>query len=129
MFSTAEALTIISQNMGDMTATKGKTRVAQTIPHSFDGKDAYTSCPFYMGGFFIGLEMGANIPGIIPLDTQRHASAAQAGEMALGAPASCPPLFGAPVANLCAATVRAIPINLGAVMGEQLAGEQFAGSQ
>jgi hypothetical protein len=122
MFSTAEALTIISQNMGDMTATKGKTRVAQTIPHSFDGKDAYTSCPFYMGGFFIGLEMGANIPGIIPLDTQRHGS----GPLALGA-APAQPLFGAPVANLCAATVRAIPINLGAVMGEQLAGEFLGG--
>lgn len=126
MFSTSEALMIISQNMGDMTATKGKTRVAQTIPYSFDGKDAYTSCPFYMGGFFIGLEMGANIPGIIPLDTQRHGVSFQAGGMALGA-APSQPLFGAPVANLCAATVRAIPINLGAVMGEQPAGEFLGG--
>ena len=123
MFSTSEALTIVSQNMGDMTSTKGKTRVAQTIPHSFEGKDAYTSCPFYMGGFFIGLEMGANIPGIIPLDTQRH-STALAGD--LTTPASSQPLFGAPVANLCASTVRAIPINLGAVMGQKLA-EEFLG--
>lgn len=125
MFNTSEALTIIAQNMGDMTSTKGKTRVAQTIPYNFKGKDPYTSCPFYMGGFFIGLEMGANIPGIIPLDTQRHGETGGTGGMALGA-APAQPLFGAPVANLCADTVRAIPINLGAVMGQHLA-EQFLG--
>ena len=117
VFSTSDALGVIGQNMGDMTSTNGKSRVAQTIPYSFEGQDAYASCPFYMGGFFIGLEMGPNIPGIIPLDTQRHTPSQLASS----------PLFGAPVANLCADTVRAIPINLGAVMGQDLAGEFLAG--
>jgi hypothetical protein len=114
VFSMSEALGIIGQNMGDMISTKGKTRVSQTIPYCFEGKDAYTSCPFYMGGFFIGLEMGTNIPGIIPLDTQKRSQIET-------------PLFGAPVANLCADTVRAVPINLGAVMGQKLAGEFLGG--
>ena len=135
MFSTTEALTIISQNLGDMTSTKGKTRVAQTIPYTFEGKDAYTSCPFYMGGFFIGLEMGANIPGIIPLDTQRHVSAVLAGDADASGRTSATasaieptqPLFGAPVANLCADTVKAVPINLGAVLGSQKADEFLGG--
>jgi hypothetical protein len=148
MFSTTEALSVIAQNMGDMTSTKGKTRVAQTIPYSFEGKDAYTSCPFYMGGFFIGLEMGPNIPGIIPLDTQRHFNPVLAGDAdglrssdgqirwtdatpsgkidSLSAEPT-QPLFGAPVANLCADTVKAIPINLAAVMGQTMAGEFLGG--
>lgn len=161
MFSTSEALSIIAQNMGDMTSTKGKTRIAQTIPFSYEGKDPYTSCPFYMGGFFIGLEMGACIPGIIPLDTARHMNLVLAGDAeslnvshhsresastnsrgeastenvrAVGEVSALAietsqqtqsqetqPLFGAPVANLCADTVRAIPIDLGAVMGKQKA--------
>jgi hypothetical protein len=136
MFTTTEALGIIAQNMGDMISTNGKMRIAQTIPHNFEGKDAYTSCPFYMAGFFIGLEMGATIPGIIPLDTQKHTKPLLAGEA--GEPAPCgsstidddvnsQPLFGAPVANLCADTVRAIPINLGAVMGAPMAKEFLKG--
>lgn len=126
MFSTSDALGIIAQNMGDMTSTKGKTRVAQTIEYNYDGKDAYASCPFYMGCFYAGLEMGANIPGVIPLDTEQHQFMRLAGDAAGGAkPAQ--PLFGAPVANLCAPTVRAIPINLGAVMGQAPASEFLSG--
>jgi hypothetical protein len=135
MFTTTEALGIIAQNMGDMISTTGKTRVAQTIPLSFDGKDAYTTCPFYMAGFFIGLEMGSNVPGIIPLDTQNHTKTLLAGEadegvccgMGTGDAMQSQPLFGAPVANLCADTVRAVPINLGAVMGSQKASEFLGG--
>lgn len=126
IFSTQDALGIIAQNMGDMTSTKGKTRVAQTISYNYDGKDAYASCPFYMGCFYAGLEMGANIPGIIPLDTERHACMNLAGDVTSPA-APAQPLFGAPVANLCASTVRAVPINLGAVMGQSLAGEFLSG--
>jgi hypothetical protein len=124
IFSTSEALGIVAQNMGDMTATKGKTRVRQVIGYNYSGKDAYDSCPFYMGCFYAGLEMGANIPGIIPLDTEKH-SFMLAGDVANPSPAQ--PLFGAPVANLCAKTVRAVPINLGKVMGERLAGEFLSG--
>lgn len=123
IFSTSDALGIIAQNMGDMTSTKGKTRVSQFIPYNFDGKDAYTSCPFYMGCFYAGLEMGANIPGVIPLDTEQHECMKLAGDVTGKTSTPAQPLFGAPVANLCAATVRAVPINLGAVMGQTLASE------
>jgi hypothetical protein len=69
VFDTTEALGIIGQNMADLSRTgKGQTRLGQTIPCSFGGKDPYSACPFYMAGFFMGLEMGKNIPGIIPLD-------------------------------------------------------------
>lgn len=126
MFTTSEALTIISENMGEMTGTKGKTRIAQTIPYNYEGKDAYTSCPFYMGCFYAGLQMGSNIPGIIPMDTQRHEGMQLADNAAN--PSKAPqPLFGAPVANLCAETVRAVPINLGVVMGQGLATEFLSG--
>jgi hypothetical protein len=45
-------------------------RVAQTIPCSFDGKNPYTACPFYMTSFFMWLELGRNISAIIPLDAR-----------------------------------------------------------
>ena len=73
-FDTREALDIIAQNMSEMLATKGPSRIAQTIPLTFDGKDPYTSCPFYMAGFFVGFEMGATISGVIPLDTIHSAA-------------------------------------------------------
>lgn len=182
MFTTSEVMTIIAENMGEMArvSAKSKARIAQTIPHSYDGKDPYACCPFYMGGFFLGLEMGPNVPAVIPLDTQRHINTVLAGDAgkdsgreksvsdafeATAANAAISstsessghdfalksavnlssgsvdiesgetiagnqvtqPLFGAPVANLCADTVKAVPINLGAVMGEQKAAEFISG--
>lgn len=126
LFDTTEALGIITQNLGEMLATKGQTRNLQTIPSNFDGKDPYTACPFYMAGFFIGFEMGATVPGVIPIDTLHkdtsRAVLAESGEggsegLADEAPAA-QPMFGAPVAGLSLDSVKAIPINLGRVMGE-----------
>ena len=115
IFDTSEALSIISQNLTELSHTgKGQTRIGQTIPCSFAGKDPYSACPFYMAGFFMGLEMGKNIPGIIPLDGRNRGCKSLAGEMVVK-----PPLFGAPVAGLSCDSVRAIPINLGAAMGQK----------
>lgn len=123
-FDTREALNIIAQNMSEMLATKGKSRIAQTIPLTFDGKDPYTSCPFYMAGFFVGFEMGATIPGVIPLDTMH--SGAGRPVLAGGMDAPAHPLFGAPVAGLSMDCVQALPVNLGYVMGEQPARDFLA---
>jgi len=120
MFDTTEALTIVGQNMAELTNTeKGLTRLGQTIPCSFNGKDPYTACPFYMASFFMGFEMGKNIPAVIPLDMRNL----QAGHLA-GDAKGGQPLFGAPVAGLSNTNVRGIPINLGLVMGEDKA-DQF----
>ena len=101
--------------MADLSHTgKGQTRIGQTILCSFGGKDPYSSCPFYMAGFFMGLEMGKNIPGIIPLDGHNNRGCKSlAGEMMVK-----PPLFVAPVAGFSCNSVRAVPINLGAAMGQ-----------
>jgi hypothetical protein len=80
-----------------------------------------------MASFFMGLEMGANIPAIIPIDarntmTRRDGKEGDhilAGEVGEGPPK--PPLFGAPVAGLNYENVRAIPIDLGAAMGQKSA--------
>ena len=123
-FDTREALDIIAQNMSEMLATKGPSRIAQTIPLTFDGKDPYVSCPFYMAGFFVGFEMGATIPGVIPLDTMH--SGAGRPVLAGGMDAPAHPLFGAPVAGLSMDCVQALPVNLGYVMGEQPARDFLA---
>ena len=125
IFDTTEALSIISQNMTEISTTgKGQTRIGQTIPCSFGGKDPYSACPFYMASFFMGLEMGQNIPAVIPLDARNLDRAhSLAGE--IGPPK--PPLFGAPVAGLSCENVRAIPINLGLAMGQDKAHEFLTG--
>lgn len=116
LFDTTTALGIIAENMGDMLATKGQTRVGQTIPQNFDGKDPYSTCPFYMASFFLGLNMGDTVPGVIPLDTMHHTGkAVLAGDVGEN---SAQPVFGAPVAALSAECVKALPINLGRAMGE-----------
>ena len=121
MFNTAEALGIISENMGSLVSTKGQTRVGQCIPSNFDGKDPYTACPFYMASFYLGLEMGSTIPGVIPLDTRNRSGVSLAEGISADMSAPTQPLFGAPVACLSDETVRAVPINLGRVLGEQAA--------
>jgi hypothetical protein len=115
--------------LGELVGMGGSLRVDQIIPRSFDGKNPYTECPFYMAGFFLGLEMGPNIPAVIPIDTRDLESmTCQGGVLAAGGeeedvkPMLRPPIssrcfFGAPVATLNAATVRAVPVDLGKVMG------------
>ena len=123
IFDTSEALTIIGQNLTQLSHTgKGQTRIGQTIPCSFGNKDPYSACPFYMAGFFMGLEMGKNIPGIIPLDGRDSCGKTLAGEMVVKQP-----LFGAPVAGLSCDMVRAVPINLGAAMGQKEADTFLSG--
>lgn len=124
-FGTMEALEIIGVSMGELTATCGKTRVGQFIPHTFKDSDPYVSCPFYMAGFFMGLEMNSCTPGVIPLDTKRG-PAFVCGEAGRDLPGvgdkqwgSLQPVFGAPVAALADDAVRALPINLANVMGEK----------
>lgn len=124
-FNTTEALTVIGQNLGELTTTgRGRTRVAQTIPCTFDGKDPYTACPFYMASFFMGLELGKNIPAIIPLDAR---NVGKGGATLAGEVGPKQPLFGAPVAGLACDAIKAIPVNLGAVMGQDGAGEFLGG--
>jgi len=119
MFDTVKALSIISQNMGQLLATKGLSRGLQTIPYNFEGKDPYSVCPFYMAGFYIGFEMGGTIPGVIPLDTMhKDMSMAALAEVLGGSPH---PMFGAPVADLSMDCVKALPIDLGRAMGEDKA--------
>lgn len=126
-YDTAEALTIIGQNLGELTtAGKGKTRAAQIIPCSFDGKDPYTACPFYMASFFMGLELGRNIPAIIPLDA-RNMLGKKGGATLAGEAGHMQPLFGAPVAGLACDAIKAIPVDLGAVMGQEKADEFLGG--
>ena len=81
----------------------------------------------------MGLEMGQNIPAIIPLDArninenrrQTDASGHTLAADVVRPPP--PPLFGAPVAGLSCDTVRAIPINLGLAMGQDQAHEFLTG--
>jgi len=121
-FKTMEALGCVAQNLSEYVKTSGKARMAQCIPSDFGGEDAYKTCPFYMAGFFVGFEMGPCIPGVIPLDVQagsftsQHSSSGHgvlAGDMGKSAA-----VFGAPVANLSGKSVKALPIDLGKVMGE-----------
>ena len=132
VFDTTEALAIIGQNMAEMLSTgKGNSRLGQVIPCSFGGKDPYSECPFYMAGFFMGLEMGKNIPAIIPLDARaRHTNKTYSPTGQTLAEEVGPakiPLFGAPVAGLSCDNVRAIPINLGNAMGQDKAAEFLSG--
>jgi len=122
-FATLEALTCIVQNLGEYVKTSGKIRIAQSIPASFHGVDAYKACPFYMAGFFVGFKMGPCIPGVIPLDLK---SSVASGTLASDATRPAP-VFGAPVANLSGESVKALPIDLGKVMGEAEA-VKFLGS-
>jgi hypothetical protein len=135
---TTEALAIIGQNMAELCSTgKGSSRLGQTIPCSFGGKDPYSACPFYMASFFMGLEMGQNIPGVIPLDARNNNNnnnhkhtkhTKHTGTLAADVVRPVqPPLFGAPVAGLSCENVRAIPINLGLAMGEDKAHQFLAG--
>lgn len=129
-FGTMEALGIIAESMGDLISTCGLTRVGQYIPHTFVDSDPYVSCPFYMAGFFMGLEMDSCTPGVIPLDTKRgvgfvSGDAAGAKGVVTGA-AAAQPVFGAPVAALSDETVRALPINLANGIGKEEA-LQFLG--
>jgi hypothetical protein len=111
-FETTEALAILAENLAGYIKTCGKTRVREYIPHSFDGKDPYDTCPFYMAGFFVGLQMDSLTPGVIPLE-QRGGTGLR-GEMK-----QSKPLFGAPVVALSGDNVTAMPINLGKVFGEK----------
>jgi hypothetical protein len=127
VFDTSEALTIIGQNLTDLSSSgNGQIRIGTSIPCSFGDKDPYSECPFYMAGFFMGLEMGKNIPALIPLDSRcrdNNNKKTLAGEVK----SVRPPLFGAPVAGLSCDSVRAIPVNLNAVMGETKATEFLTG--
>jgi hypothetical protein len=119
-----EALGIIAESMGELVSTCGLTRVGQYIQHTFKDTDPYVSCPFYMAGFFMGLEMNSTTPGVIPLDTKGSLrfvcgnAASSTDAKGKAAPASAQPVFGAPVAALSDDSVQALPINLGAAMGQ-----------
>jgi len=76
-----------------------------------------------MAGFFVGFKMGPCIPGVIPLDLK---SSVASGTLASDATRPAP-VFGAPVANLSGESVKALPIDLGKVMGEAEA-VKFLGS-
>jgi hypothetical protein len=132
IFDTSEALTIIGQNMAELVGTgQGQSRIGQTIPCSFGGKDPYSACPFYMASFFMALEMGKTIPAIIPIDARNTTSVQNySGHHSLAdaiPQVPKPPLFGAPVAGLSYENVRAIPINVGAAMGQDKAQEFLSG--
>jgi hypothetical protein len=120
LFDTTTALGVIAENMGEMIATKGQLRVQQTIPLNFEGKDPYSTCPFYMAAFIAGLKMGDTIPSVIPVDMMHHDAKAVLAHSVDGEAAEAPsqPMFGAPVATLSAPCVRALPINLGRALGE-----------
>ena len=117
-FSTLKALTCVAQNMSEYVKTNGKLRVEQCIPASFHGIDIYKDCPFYMAGFFIGFKMGKCIPGVIPLDVKNISSSGSGRSVLASDAARMAPVFGAPVANLSGDNVKALPIDLGKVMGE-----------
>ena len=117
-FETTEALAILAENLAGYIKTCGKTRVREYIPHSFDGKDPYDTCPFYMAGFFVGLQMDSLTPGVIPMEQRaRAAPGCLQDDMASDRPVK--PLFGAPVLALSGDNVMAMPINLGKVFGEK----------
>jgi hypothetical protein len=138
-FGTLEALTIIAESLGELTSTCGTTRVGQFIQQTFKGTDPYVSCPFYMAGFFMGLEMNSCTPGVIPLDTRGGLSfvcgdatgtkegAAPAPGASTPGPTVAQPVFGAPVAALADDSVRALPINLEVAMGGKEAQEFLLG--
>ena len=128
-FSTMDALNIIASNMGDLIKTTGRTRVSEFIPASFGNEDLYKSCPFYMAGFFVGLEMGPCTPGVIPLELGRKTSVpkltadgVQPTDVELNdAKPSNLPMFGAPVLGLAGDKVRAFPVNLSEGLGTEKA--------
>ena len=125
-FSTMEALGIIAESLGDLVSTCGLTRVGQFIPHTFKDADPYVSCPFYMAGFFMGLEMDKCTPGVIPLDTKQGVAVALSGDATASNTVPAPaqleqPVFGAPVAGLADDSVRALPINMASVLGTEKA--------
>jgi len=141
-FGVFEALNCITQNLADALKTgSGDMRLEQSIPGEFHGKDPYKTCPFYMAGFFVGLEMGSCTPGVIPLQAQNagvmggdqlstEISACDPGEDLMdkvlketerrGVKGGAP-VFGAPIADLSGANVNALPIDLEKVMGKDLA--------
>lgn len=145
-FKMLEALSCMSQNYSDILKTdEGKLRVEQAIPGDFKGKDPYKACPFYMAGFFVGLEMDACTPGIIPLQAgtvmPEKLSACdpvedlwdkvmekvdkllvEKHERSAGCKPGAP-VFGAPIVDMSGENVTPLPINLGKVMGEQEARE------
>lgn len=122
-FDTTEALSIFASNMAGFLKTAGKTRIREYIPHSFKtGEDPYVSCPFYMAGFFVGLEMGNCTPGVIPMEQRQIKRLALMGENGSGEKTKQTrphPMFGAPVVNLAGDNVMAMPVNLGKIFGEE----------
>jgi len=145
-FGIIEALNCINQNLSDAVKTgEGNVRLEQSIPGNFEGKDPYKSCPFYMAGFFVGLDMGSCTPGVIPLQAQSAGiygkdEKSKGGELAACDPCedlmekvmhvaergglkNGAPVFGAPIADLSGESVSALPINLEKVMGKDVATE------
>ena len=129
-FSTTEALSIVAINMADYTKTFGKSRVGEVIPRTYEGTDPYNSCPFYMAGFFVGLEMNKCTPGVVPMEERGSTTVApllkEDGVQGLTlkpcdseAVAAVPPkvMFGAPLVSLSSEKVRAVPIDLGKIFG------------
>lgn len=126
-FETSEALSILASNLSSFLKTCGKSRIREYIPHTFEGQDPYDSCPFYMAGFFVGLEMGSCTPGVIPLEQRVVKSLLlkdeenqdNSGKKAPRPTIRTQPMFGAPVVNLSGDNVMAMPVNLGKIFGEE----------
>ena len=129
-FDTIDALNVISSNMGELLKITGKIRVGEFIPASFGKDDLYKCCPFYMAGFFVGLEMDPCTPGVIPLELGRKAASIPKltadGVRSVDAepddtkPVNLP-MFGAPVLGLAGDKVRAFPVNLSSGLGREKA--------
>jgi hypothetical protein len=140
-FGMSEALGIIAVNMADYVKTFGKTRVGEVIPHTFEGVDPYAACPFYMAGFFVGLEMNSCTPGVVAMENRTSAEdraalvtvplLKESGAVEItvraealrdevvkpGRPSA--PMFGAPLVGLSSERVRAVPVDLGKIFGEE----------
>lgn len=116
-FDIMDALGVVGESLGALVSTCGTTRVGEFIPYSFKGADPYVSCPFYMAGFFMGLEMNSCTPGVIPLDTKRDQNFVSAAAGVAGSH----PVFGAPVVSMADESVRALPIDLAEAMGKEKA--------
>lgn len=126
-FKMHEAIGVVSQSLSEELKTTGLTRIGQVIPESYNSKNVYNCCPFYMAGFFLGLELSTTTPGVIPLEVHNQGrtvlasherNRAQERTITMSCVNECPPTFGAPVATLASDSVRAFPLNLGKVMGE-----------
>lgn len=140
-FPTMDVLNIVAANLGAEIKTFGKTRIGESMQRTFGNQDPYESCPFYMAGFFAGLQMDSCTPCVVPVEMRKILEAApplKAGDASgsvagsVPAPGSAPAatlqrVFGAPVVGMSSDATRAIPVDLGAAMGDKDRAHRFLG--